>query len=218
MRDSSKPLTPPLTPRGFQELMGVSDDALERLEAYVALLRKWQPKVNLVASRSLEDVWRRHILDSAQLAPLLPAAGGVMADIGSGAGFPGMVLAITQDSDQTEIHLIESNERKCAFLMEINRMNQAGAIIHQCRVENLPELKTDVVMARGVASMEKLLLYANPMLKKGGQCLFLKGEKWREELTEVQKNWIIKESTIPSLSDPSGMVVKLEEIAQRNDS
>jgi 16S rRNA (guanine527-N7)-methyltransferase len=73
-------------------------------------------------------------------------------------------------------------------------------------------------MARGVASMEKLLLYANPMLKKGGQCLFLKGEKWREELIEVQKNWIIKESTIPSLSDPSGMVVKLEEIAQRNDS
>ena len=211
-------LTPRLTPRGFQELMEVSDGVLERLEAYVALLRKWQPKVNLVASRSLKDVWRRHILDSAQLGPLLPAAGGIVADIGSGAGFPGMVLAITEDHNKTEIHLIESNERKCAFLMEVNRMTQARAIIHHCRVENLPELKADVVTVRGVASMGKLLLYANPMLKKGGQCLFLKGKKWRKELTETKKNWIIKESLIPSLSEPSGMVVKLEEIGQRNDS
>lgn len=211
----------PLKPADFQAMMGVSDAVLERLEAYVALLRKWQPKVNLVANRSLKDVWRRHILDSAQLGPLLPAAGGVVADIGSGAGFPGMVLAITQDHNKAEIHLIESNERKCAFLMEVNRTTQAGAIIHHCRVENLPELpelKTDVVTARGVASMGKLLLYANPMLKKGGQCLFLKGRKWREELTETKKNWIIKESLIPSLSEPSGMVVKLEEIRKRNDS
>jgi len=85
-------------------------------------------------------------------------------------------------------------------------------------VENLPELKADVVTVRGVASMGKLLFYANPMLKKGGQCLFLKGKKWREELTETKKNWIIEESLIPSLSEPSGMVVKLEEIGQRNDS
>ena len=206
--------------------MEVSDGVLGRLEAYVALLRKWQLKVNLVGNRSLKDVWRRHILDSAQLGPLLPAAGGVVADIGSGAGFPGMVLAIiqdhgTQDHNKAEIHLIESNGRKCAFLMEVNRKTQAGAIIHHCRVENLPglsELKADVVTARAVASLGKLLLYANPLLKKGGQCLFLKGKKWREELTEVEKKWIIKESLIPSLSDPSGMVVKLEEIRQRNDS
>ena len=85
-------------------------------------------------------------------------------------------------------------------------------------MENLPELKADVVTVRGVASMGKLLLYAYPMLKKGGQCLFLKGKKWRKELTETKKNWIIKESLIPSLSEPSGMVVKLEEIGQRNDS
>ena len=213
----------PLKPADFQAMMGVSNGVLERLEAYVALLRKWQPKVNLVANRSLKDVWRRHILDSAQLGPLLPAAGGVVADIGSGAGFPGMVLAIiqdhgTQDHDKVEIHLIESNGRKCAFLMEVNRITQAGAIIHHCRVENLPELKADVVTARGVASMGKLLLYANSVLKKEGQCLFLKGKKWREELTETKKNWIIKESLIPSLSEPLGMVVKLEEIRQRNDS
>lgn len=214
----TSPLTPPLTPWGFQELMGVSDGVLERLETYVALLRKWQPKINLVGGRSLKDVWRRHILDSAQLGPLLPAAGGVVADIGSGAGFPGMVLAITGDHGKAEIHLIESSERKCAFLGEVNRMTQTGATIHHCRVENLPELKADVITARGVASMEKLLLYANPMLKKGGQCLFLKGKKWQEELTEAKKNWIIKESLIPSLSEPSGMVVKLEKIAQRNDS
>ena len=208
--------TAPLTPEGFQEICRVSDDGLERLRAYVALLKKWQATTNLVSKDSLTDVWRRHVLDSAQLTPLLGAGTQTIADIGSGAGFPGMVLAIIEPAK--EIHLIESNERKCAFLREVNRATQAGAIIHNNRVEKLQGISVDLVVSRAVASLEKLLQYANPLLKKGGQCLFLKGKKWSEELTEAQKKWIINESTIQSLSDPSGMILKLKEIRSRVDS
>ena len=161
-------LTPRLTPRGFQELMEVSDGVLERLEAYVALLRKWQPKVNLVASRSLKDVWRRHILDSAQLGPLLPLGAKSIADIGSGAGFPGLVLAILagQFGINAKIHLIEGNGRKCAFLREANRITGAGAKIHHSRAEKLSNFSTDVIIARAVTSLDELLEYADSMLKR----------------------------------------------------
>ena len=208
--------TIPLTPEGFQDICGVSDKTLERLKAYVALLEKWQAKINLVSKDSLTDVWRRHVLDSAQLAPLIGTEPKTIADIGTGAGFPGMVLAIIGTAE--EVHLIESNERKCAFLREVNRATEAGAIIHNNRVENLQGILVDRVVSRAVASLEKLLQYANPVLKKDGQCLLLKGKKWREELTEAQKKWIINESTVQSLSDPSGMILKLKEIRSRDDS
>ncbi len=209
-----------LSPEAFQEIIGIGDDVLERLKAYEALLGKWQQKINLVGQDSLADVWRRHFLDSAQLGPLLPAGVKDIADIGSGAGFPGLVLAITAAPSMkgARVHLVESNERKYAFLREVNRVTGAGAIVHHSRIENLPDLKADVVVSRAVASLEKLLEYANPMLKKDGQCFFLKGKKWREELTQARKKWIIKDSTIQSLSDPSGMVLKLEVIAPRDDS
>lgn len=213
-----------LSPDDFQEITGVSDPVLERLKAYEALLVKWQQKSNLVGSASLEDAWRRHFLDSAQLGPILATSikdsGKIIADIGSGAGFPGLVLAITAASsmDGAEIHLVESNERKCAFLREVNRATEAEAIIHHSRIENLQEFKADVIISRALAPLDKLLFYAFPVLKKGGKCFFLKGKKWREELTQAQKKWIIKDSAIQSLSDTSGMVLKLEAIAHRDDS
>jgi len=199
-----------LTPEGFQDICGVSDKTLGRLKAYVALLEKWQAKINLVSKDSLTDVWRRHVLDSAQLAPLIGTEPKTIADIGSGAGFPGMVLTIMGVG--REVHLIESNERKCAFLREVNRATQAGAVIHNNRVEKLQGVSVDLITSRAVAPLEKLLQYANPLLNKGGQCLFLKGKKWREELTQAQKKWIINKSVIQSLSDSSGMVLKLEDI------
>jgi len=210
----------PLTPEGFQELTGVPDEALRRLQAYVGLLEKWQVKINLVGRDSLHDVWRRHILDSAQLGPLLAPDAKIIADIGSGAGFPGLVLAILSGptKSNTEFHLIESNEKKCAFLREVNRTTGAGAIIHHSRAEKLSGFSADVVISRAVAPLDELLEYANPLLENDGQCLFLKGKKWREELTQAQKKWIINESTIQSLSDSSGMILKLEAIARRDNS
>ncbi len=211
-------MTTPLTEKAFQKATGVSDAVLARLEAYVVLLGKWQARINLVSQGSLKDVWRRHILDSAQLQPLLRPTAAIVADVGSGAGLPGLVLAIMRVADAAggpEFHLIESNARKCAFLREANRLTEAGAIIHHDRAENLKNFKADFVVARGVASLEKLLNTAKPLLKENGQCIFLKGKKWREELTETQKKWIINESAIQSLSDPSGMVIKLEGITRR---
>ncbi len=210
----------PLTPAEFQEITGVGDDTLERLAAYMAVLEKWLPKVNLVSRGRLADAWRRHFLDSAQLGPLLPPGTKNIIDIGSGAGFPGLVLAIigVPQMKGAEVHLVESNEKKCAFLREVNRAVDAGAIIHHSRIEDLPDLRAEVVVSRAVAPLEQLLQYANPALKKGGQCFFLKGKKWRDELTQARKKWIIKDSAIQSLSDPSGMVLKLEAIAHRDDS
>ncbi len=201
-----------LTPVKFQEISSVSDEDLERLEIYVCLLKRWQKNINLVSRRSLFDIWRRHILDSAQLLKHIDHQIIEIADIGTGAGFPGMVLAIIKARKNMKIHLIESNERKCAFLREVNLATGAGVIIHNKRIEKLQSLSVDLVISRAVASLEKLLQYADPILKKDGQCLFLKGKKWKDELTQVKLNWIIKETLIQSLSDTSGKILKLEGI------
>ncbi len=208
----------PLTPHGFQEICRVSDDALERLKTFVALLEKWRTKINLVGRRSLDNPWHRHILDSAQLGPLLPPGTKSIADIGSGAGFPGLVLALIDLPGGPDVHIIESNQRKCAFLREVNRATGAGAVIHHCRIENLSNLRVNVATARGVAPLTKLLQFAVPVLKKNGKCFFLKGKKWQEELTRAKKDWNMKESNISSLSDSLGMVIKLEALSRRHDS
>ena len=208
----------PLTAHGFQEISGVSDEALKRLETFLAVLEKWSTKINLVGRGSLDDPWRRHILDSAQLGPLLPSGTGSIADMGSGAGFPGLVLALMDLPGGPDVHLIESNQRKCAFLNEVNRATGAGAVIHHCRIENLANLSVDVATARGVAPLTKLLQFAVPILKKDGKCFFLKGKKWQDELTKAKKDWNMEESYFPSLSNSSGMVLKLEALSRRHDS
>ena len=208
----------PLTAHGFQEISGVSDEALKRLETFLAVLEKWSTKINLVGRGSLDDPWRRHILDSAQLGPLLPSGTRSIADMGSGAGFPGLVLALMDLPGGPDVHLIESNQRKCAFLNEVNRATGAGAVIHHCRIENLANLSVDVATARGVAPLTKLLQFAVPILKKDGKCFFLKGKKWQDELTKAKKDWNMEESYFPSLSNSSGMVLKLEALSRRHDS
>lgn len=205
-----------MTAAEFQAITGVADDALGRLEAYLALLEKWQGTVNLVGAETLNDPWRRHFLDSAQLKPLLPPAANVVCDIGSGAGFPGLVLAVLDRGGGRQYHLAEGNARKCAFLREANRTIGAGALIHHGRVEKLPKITADLVVARAVAPLKKLLEYAISVLAKHGQCLFLKGRGWREELTEAEKHWIMKESHFSSLSDPAGTILKLEAISRRD--
>ncbi|MCH8236591.1 MAG: 16S rRNA (guanine(527)-N(7))-methyltransferase RsmG [Proteobacteria bacterium] len=207
-----------MTAHGFQEISGVSDEALKRLETFVAVLEKWRTKINLVGRGTLADPWRRHILDSAQLGPLLPSGTRSIADMGSGAGFPGLVLALMDLPGGPDVHLIESNQRKCAFLNEVNRATGAGAVIHHCRIENLANLSVDVATARGVAPLTKLLQFAVPILKKDGKCFFLKGKKWQDELTKAKKDWNMEESYFPSLSNSSGMVLKLEALSRRHDS
>src|SRR5437660_9171448 len=134
-----------LSPAEFAAATGVSRETLPRLDAYAELLRRWSPRINLVAASTLDDLWRRHFLDSAQLLPLIPAAARNLVDLGSGAGFPGLVLAIL---GVPGVELVEADARKCAFLREAARTAGATVRIHQARIDSLPARAFDVITAR----------------------------------------------------------------------
>ncbi len=199
----------------FQELTGVSAETMGRLQAYAGLLEKWQRKINLVGPATLPDLWRRHMLDSAQLYPLLPKPDCGVIDFGSGAGFPGLVLAIMGGPRVT---LVESDGRKCAFLAEAMRVTATGpaARLENRRIENLQPVRADVVTSRALAPLDKLLELAEPFLDAGSICLFPKGKKADEELTNTAKKWMMQVSKIQSQTDPSGTILKLENIVRRN--
>jgi 16S rRNA (guanine527-N7)-methyltransferase len=154
----------------------------------------------------LEDPWRRHILDSAQIAPL---AGTPLVDLGSGAGFPGLVVAILRP--ELEIHIIESDTRKCAFLREVIRETETKAVIHQGRIESVAAFPCDTVTARALAPLSELLRLGAAFVPK--QFVFLKGEEAERELTESAKHWRFRVERIPSRSDPRGVVLRLWEVA-----
>jgi 16S rRNA (guanine527-N7)-methyltransferase len=205
----------PLTASEAAARCAIPGPALDRLRRYVDLLRLWQRRINLVGTASLDDVWRRHILDSAQLMAHLPTPAGRLVDLGSGAGFPGLVLAILGAG---EVHLVESDARKCAFLAAVDRATGAGAVIHNARIEDLDPLAADVVVSRALAPLDRLLGYAFPHLAAGGRCLFLKGRNVEQELTDSAKNWMMRTSRIRSLSEPSGTILEMEGIRHRNSS
>jgi 16S rRNA (guanine(527)-N(7))-methyltransferase RsmG len=202
----------PLTPAAFRALSGIDTGTLERLSVYLRLLEKWQPRINLVGRGSLGDPWRRHMLDSAQLVHLLPEQASVIVDIGSGAGFPGLVIAIIADRP---VHLVDSDARKCAFLREAARVTQAPASVHNQRIEGLEGLKADVVTARACAPLPQLLQYAAPLLRPGGRCLFLKGKAAAAELTASEKTWMMHPTRLPSRSDPSGTILMVDDLHPR---
>jgi len=208
---------PPLTPEEFAAEVIVSRETLDRLRAYRDLLAKWQRAVNLISKGDLPDIWRRHFLDSAQLMPLLPPAPHsprIIADLGSGAGFPGLVLAILGAG---EVHLIESDGRKCAFLAEAARITAAAVKIHNVRLgKNGPEsqIQADVVTSRALAPLEMLLDYAAPLLKPGGVCLFLKGAGVAGELTAAGKVWNMRVEKLPSRTSGAGAILRLGDISR----
>ncbi len=200
----------PLTPQQFQALTGVSRETLARLEAYATLLQQWQRAINLVGESTLGDVWRRHFLDSAQLLRFLPQPPCCVADLGSGAGFPGLVLAILGAG---EVHLIEADSRKSAFLREALRVTHTPAILHEERVERVAGIKVDVVTARGLASLNQLIAFALPLLRPGGTCLFSRGRGSEEELTQAVKKWKMRVERFPSETDPQARILRLGEIS-----
>ena len=190
-------------------LGGLSRETLDRLETYLALLAKWQKAINLVGPKTLTDPWRRHILDSAQLARDIPP-GARLADLGSGAGLPGLVLAIVTGA---ETHLVESDQRKATFLREAARETGAPVTVHAARIEDLQPLAADIVTARALAPLERLLPMVHRHLKKGGKAILLKGRDADEELTLSAKNWKMETSRRESLSGPSGALVIIEKLA-----
>lgn len=206
-----------LTAEAFASQVHVSRETLGRLQTYVQLLQKWQPTINLVSRDSLADIWCRHILDSAQLAELIPADRPItILDMGSGAGFPGLVLAILglDQGRQWAVHLVESDSRKAAFLATVARETGAPAIVHNKRLENMPPIAADVVTARALAPLEKLVDYAVPFLVSGGECLFLKGIGTEAELTVAAKTWKMAADRLPSRSGPTGVVLRVRGISR----
>ncbi|HET7084081.1 MAG TPA: 16S rRNA (guanine(527)-N(7))-methyltransferase RsmG [Rhizomicrobium sp.] len=205
---------PDFGPEEFADRTGVSRETLARLKAYADVLLDWNARHNLVAKSTLPDLWRRHFWDSAQLIPLIPDAARTVADLGSGAGFPGLVLAAMRPDLAVTLH--EATTKKCAFLQAAADRMGVKVEIANARLEDLFPRPFDVVTARALAPLPQLLAYAQKFLALNGVCLFLKGQNVGAELTEASKYWSIKASQVPSQSDPSGAIVIVRELGPRH--
>ncbi len=189
----------------------VDTDLAERLQVFEQLLLKWQPKMNLVAPSTLKSIWIRHIEDSLQVADVLPNALRWI-DLGSGAGFPGIVTALRlRDQEGAVVHLLESDHRKCAFLREVSRETQARVEVHRGRIEEiLPTLpEVDAISARALASMITLVEMTLERLEKGSVGVFLKGQDVGSELTKMPIYSSLKLRLVASRTDPLGRIVVL---------
>lgn len=197
------------------ESLNDSREILARLDRYVAALLQWQATTNLIAPSTIPELWSRHIADSLQLLRLAPAATH-WVDLGSGGGFPGIVIACAMaDKPGAVVHLVESNMKKAAFLREAVRLTGASAKVHAKRIEDFVDgfdEPVEIVTARALASLENLFEKAYPLLKRGAQALFLKGQDVEAELTTASKYWTIEAELIPSITDAGGRIVQVRSI------
>jgi len=194
--------------------LNVSRETFQRLELLERELRRWQAIKNLVGPATLDRIWDRHIVDSLQLLDLAPEA-KTWLDLGSGAGFPGLVLAIAGAERGLEVHLVESNSRKCAFPRHIVRLTGVTATIHEARLEAVvPGFvgKADIVSARALASLVQLLDWTAPLLKAGTRGLFPKGRDAEIELTEARKKWTFEAEILPSSTDSDARILRITSI------
>ncbi|MHA1529368.1 MAG: 16S rRNA (guanine(527)-N(7))-methyltransferase RsmG [Alphaproteobacteria bacterium] len=209
---------------GFRTATNVSRETMGRLQVYAGLLLKWNQVINLVARDSLADLWRRHFLDSAQLWQLLPPPTDdrprVLVDLGSGAGFPGLVLAIMGAG---AVHLVDADQRKATFLREVARATDTEVVVHDCRIEDLPIITADVVTARACAPLDRLLGLVAPLLRPatdkapGGIGLFLKGRSLQRELTDSTGKWKMRFDLHPSRTDPAANILRLSDLTKGSE-
>ncbi len=187
----------------------VSRETTEQLDLLVATLERWQKAINLVGRTTLDEVWVRHVLDSAQVVPLIPAEARALADLGSGGGFPGLVIAALRPD--LHVTLIESDARKAAFLGEAGRRmslkNQPKVVVS--RIEKAPAAAADVVTARALAPLSQLLEWAHPHRTAPAICLFHKGKGWQGEVAEAKKDWDFPCQTFPSVTDRDAVLLRI---------
>ena len=204
---------PVLDAAGYQALTGASDAQIADLARYQALLAEWNEVMNLVGPLTIATYWTRHALDSAQLLDLAPEALS-WADLGAGAGLPGVVLAILlKGRAGGRVHLVESMAKRCRFLEVVAKDLDLPVQIHNARAEDL-KLKVDVVTARACAPMTRLLGFAEPYLRNGATGLFLKGQDVAAELSEAAKAWKFESELRPSQSDPRGRIVQVKRLSR----
>lgn len=208
---------------GFARAFLVSRETLERLNLYESALKRWQPAVNLVAPATLPQIWRRHFADSAQLAALVPAQAQSLVDLGSGAGFPGLVLAILLGGKRLKrVVLVESDQRKAAFLREVARQTGTDVEVVSARIE-APGTRArigtaDVVCARALAALDALLELAFPLFGPNSIGLFLKGKDAAAEVEAARVRWQLDVALTPSMTDERGSIVAVRGLARRANS
>jgi len=199
-------------------LTPVSRETEARLDRFVDLLEQWQAKTNLVAPSTVPNLWTRHIADSLQLLQLAPSA-RVWADLGSGGGFPGLVLACAlADTPGAKVHLVERNAKKAAFLREGLRITTASGVVHLEGIEDIVDSlagSVDCVTARALAPLHQLIAFAEPLVRTGARALFLKGQDVDAELTEATKYWSINSILHSCLTGGQGWIVELGSIERR---
>jgi 16S rRNA (guanine527-N7)-methyltransferase len=226
----SAPLLPHITgPDAFAAAFGVSQAALDRLTTYAELLSLWQKRINLVAPSTLDDVWHRHFADSAQLLDLAPPDAATWIDLGSGAGFPGLVVAILLASHEpparARVTLLESDQRKCAFLAEVVRQTRVASVmpvdIISARIEAAPTRAklavADVVSARALAPLGRLLELASPYLGPSGRGLFLKGRGVEAELAAAARSFEFTYELVGSRTEAEAGIVVMHGPAVRTE-
>ena len=199
----------------FLEKQNVSRETLARLDRYAALLEKWNPAINLVSKSTLADLWTRHFLDSAQIFDLCPPGARVWADLGSGGGFPGLVIAILAAGRAAGIRvtLVESDVRKATFLNTVAREVGVAVDIRPERIELLPPLAADVLSARALAPLDQLLAFAARHLDVGGVALFSKGAAHADELAKARLNWAFSVEETQSKTDPNAVILGIKGLA-----
>jgi 16S rRNA (guanine527-N7)-methyltransferase len=199
-------------------LFPVSRETQARLDRFVETLLRWQDRLNLIANSTIGEIWMRHVADSLQLLPLAPKA-RVWVDLGSGGGFPGLVVACAlAEEAKARVHLIESNGKKAAFLREAVRVTGAPAVVHAVRAEKFGEScaePVDAVTARALAPLKTLCDQAFPFIARGATGLFLKGQDVDAELTEATKYWRLRASKVPSKTSPEGSIVLIRGLEAR---
>ncbi len=196
--------------------MSVSRETMDRLEVFSKVLIKWNPKINLVSRRSLEDLWVRHIVDSVQVFKTAPAGCKTWLDIGSGGGFPGVVAAIVaaDESPETQFTLIESDQRKCAFLRNAARECDIALNVISKRIEQVEPQNADVLSARALAELSDLMQFAEQHLAHNGVALFPKGENWKKEVDKSKGEWHFDMDPVKSLTEPNAFILKIRGIVR----
>ena len=202
-----------LTNFAIPKSIDVSRETIDRLIIYHHLLIKWQRSINLVSPKTIDVAWERHFIDSMQLFPLISDIKKPIFDLGSGGGFPGMVLSIM---GADAMYLIESDQRKCVFLSEVARETAASVQIHNKRIESFQsDVKASTITARALTSLKDLLSYAEPLLAEGGECLFLKGKGIEQEMAEAEEKFSFHVERHQSLTDEEGSIIKILNIKKK---
>lgn len=203
-----------MTPQEFAAAAKIHPDSLRDYQIWEQQLRKWNSKINLVAPNSLPDFWSRHALDSAQIVPHIPEDAQIIADFGSGAGFPALSVAIAAkyDSPTRVVHCLESAGKKASFLKSVSRETGLNTVIHADRIEAVGPLGSDVITARAFAPLHRLFPLADRHLASGGRLVLLKGERVDDEIADVSKDWMFHVKKHPSLSDEGGSILILTDL------